>query len=54
MDTSLDDIKAGALIREAHPSVRELRRQVTGARRLERHTHGDGATGADMAPPRLP
>ncbi|MFE3445385.1 hypothetical protein ACFXNW_20345 [Nocardia sp. NPDC059180] len=51
-EASLDDIQAGQNIRATHPSVRELRRQVTDARRLERQTHGDGATGADMAPPR--
>ncbi|MBF6082939.1 hypothetical protein IU485_16375 [Nocardia cyriacigeorgica] len=50
--TPLEDIQAGARVRSAHPAVRDLRRWVTDARRLERQTHGDGATGADMAPPR--
>ncbi|WP_280201502.1 hypothetical protein [Nocardia cyriacigeorgica] len=51
-DTPLEDIEAGARIRVAHENVRELRRQVSDARTLERHTHGDPATGTDVAPPR--
>ncbi|TLF74024.1 hypothetical protein [Nocardia cyriacigeorgica] len=51
-ETPLRDIQEGAARRQAHDAVRELRRQVGGARRLERHTQGEGATGTDIAPPR--
>ncbi|MBF6089218.1 hypothetical protein [Nocardia cyriacigeorgica] len=58
--TPLDEIQAahrittvgGANSREVHPHVRSLRGYITDARAFERHTQGEGASGADLAPPR--
>jgi hypothetical protein len=60
LQTPMDEIAAasrittvsGANFRSVHPNVRALRDHISDARTFERHTQGEGATGADLAPPR--
>ncbi len=60
LQTPMEQIRAasrtttigGVNSRVVHPNVRALRDHISDARTFERHTQGEGATGADLAPPR--
>ncbi|NEW54329.1 hypothetical protein GV794_01405 [Nocardia cyriacigeorgica] len=60
LTTPLDQIQAASQMttgltgnsRAVHPNVRALRGHISDARTFERQVQGEGATGADLAPPR--